>query len=95
MSRRITIHKLPLNYYTLEGAYWAKVDGENIGEGGRTHWPTYDDAHACAVRFIAARELANPIDPSAPTPTNAADGSSLAGRVQNTSAAGDFPRRSP
>ena len=51
--------KLPLNEYTEEGAYYAKVDGKVVGENGRSHWETYDDALACGQRFIEMKETPN------------------------------------
>ena len=53
---RIKICKLGLGMSTDQGPYWAKVDGANVGEHGRSHWETEADAMACAERFIARTE---------------------------------------
>ncbi|MEF2549990.1 hypothetical protein VQ042_01255 [Aurantimonas sp. A2-1-M11] len=49
---RATAHRLGLGEYTADGAFYARVDGKNIGEDGRAFWPTRSDAQAAADRFL-------------------------------------------
>lgn len=49
---RIKVKKMPLQETTLDGPYWATVDGENVGENGRCHWQTESDAYACGARYL-------------------------------------------
>lgn len=51
-KHKIKICKLGLGFSTPEGAYWAKVDGDNIGEDGRAFWETHEEAQAAAERYI-------------------------------------------
>lgn len=65
MENRITIHTLPFGDTTDEGRYYAKVDNENIGMDGRTHWQTYEAAMVCARRFVM-----NSVNRATPTGEN-------------------------
>lgn len=63
MNNRIRICKLGLGMTTDQGPYWAKVDGVNVGEHGRSHWQTHSEAYACAARFIKLESAAEPEHP--------------------------------
>lgn len=56
---KIKICKLGLETFTDEGAFYAKVDGYNIGEDGRAFWETSEDAQAAADRFVAKLDAKN------------------------------------
>jgi hypothetical protein len=55
-AERVTVHSLPLGGYTSEGAFYAKVDGKNVGEAGRALFETASDAMACGRRFVMRSE---------------------------------------
>lgn len=59
-AERIQICKLGPSQSTEQGSYWAKVDGQHIGEGGRSHWHTHTAAMACARRFIMREKASQP-----------------------------------
>jgi hypothetical protein len=56
MGQQVSVHKLGLNETTVEGAYYAKVNGENVGTDGRAFWNTAAEAEACARRYVLAIE---------------------------------------
>ncbi|NGN45195.1 hypothetical protein G6N74_29515 [Mesorhizobium sp. CGMCC 1.15528] len=56
MAGKIEVMKLPRGEYTKDGAYYATVDGRNIGMPGRAFWETREQANACGVIFVAMRE---------------------------------------
>lgn len=49
---RIKVIKMPLGQTTNDGAYYAKVDGQNIGVNGRTHWHSEASARLAAKVFL-------------------------------------------
>jgi hypothetical protein len=49
---KIKIYKLPLSQRTTEGAYWAKVNGANIGVDGRAFFETEAAARLAAYAHI-------------------------------------------
>src|SRR5258708_7032007 len=49
---KIKICKLPLSQRNTEGAYWAKVNGENIGVEGRAFFETESAARLAAYAYI-------------------------------------------
>lgn len=56
LTDRIKICSLPLGERTEDGAFWAKVDGVNIGVNGRTHWETEAAAQLAAQVYIDSVE---------------------------------------
>lgn len=50
--KEIKIRKFPNGERTEHGAYWATVDGDNIGVNGRTHWETEAAATLAAETYI-------------------------------------------
>lgn len=52
MTHSIVIKKLPLKERTEEGAYWAKVNGENIGIEDRAFFQTEAAARLAAYAYI-------------------------------------------
>ena len=53
---RIVVKKLPRGEATKQGAYYAQVDGRNVGMPDRPFWRTHEQAKACGVIFLAAVE---------------------------------------
>ena len=49
---RIKVKRLAFGDTTKDGAYYATVDGKNVGENGRTHWKTESAARDCGFRFL-------------------------------------------
>lgn len=61
----IQTHKLPNGEFTDEGAYYATVNGVNVGEYGRAFWPTRAVARMCAERFVLAQKMQRAMKQSA------------------------------
>ncbi|MDP9787488.1 hypothetical protein J2861_001476 [Agrobacterium tumefaciens] len=53
MKHTIEVKRLPRGEYTLEGAFYAQVDGRNVGDPGRAFWQTRKQAQTCGERFVA------------------------------------------
>ena len=53
----IQINKLPDGEFTSDGAYFAVVDGRNVGEVERAFWPTRKLARLCAERYVIAQKM--------------------------------------
>jgi hypothetical protein len=53
-GQQIQIVKMAFGNTTKEGPYYAKVDGENIGINGRTHWESEAAARLAAETHIHA-----------------------------------------
>lgn len=53
MSQIIKVKKLPHEQYTLEGAFYATVNGKNVGEANRAFFHSHAEAKACGERFVA------------------------------------------
>lgn len=51
-NERIKIIKMPFGEFTDQGAFYAQVDGENIGTKHRHHFQTKQEAIECAEEFI-------------------------------------------
>ena len=49
----VTVHRLPEGETTKWGAFYAQVDGRNVGEADRPFWKTRKQAKACGERFVA------------------------------------------
>lgn len=58
MSERIVVKRLPRGETTPEGAFYARVDGSNVGVDDRAFWPTRADAMRCGVRYLTAKVTA-------------------------------------
>lgn len=59
---RIVVKKLPRGETTEQGAYYAQVDGRNVGMPDRPFWRTHEQAKACGIVCLADledRESAN------------------------------------
>lgn len=52
MENRIKVKCLPFGEETEGGRYYAAVDGECVGENGRTHWNTKQEAKDCGFRYL-------------------------------------------
>jgi hypothetical protein len=52
MKARASVQKLSGGDFTKDGAYFPKVDGKAVGEGGRAFWPTRAEAQCVANRFL-------------------------------------------
>lgn len=52
MGNEITVHRLPKGETTKWGAFYAQVDGRNVGDPDRPFWKTHKQAKACGDRFI-------------------------------------------
>ena len=52
-KHKIEVCRLPRGEFTSDGAFWPMVNGENVGEGGRCHWPTEAEVGAGAERYAA------------------------------------------
>lgn len=53
MTHKVEVKKLPNGEYTEQGAYYAIVDGRNVGMPGRPFWRTREQAKACGIIFAA------------------------------------------
>lgn len=51
-SGRIQVRKLPRHETAAEGAYWAEVDGQKVGDNGRAFWRTAAEARRCGMKFL-------------------------------------------
>lgn len=51
---QLVVKKMPFGDRTDQGVWFVfdETDKINIGEGGRSHWPTKDQAEACAFRYL-------------------------------------------
>lgn len=63
MKNEVKICKLGLGQTTKDGAYYAKVDGKNIGVDGRGFFDTPEAAQAAAEKYIkqCEQQTDNPV----------------------------------
>lgn len=52
MDHTIKVRRLPFGDTTADGAFYAQVNGKNIGENGRAFWTTAFEARLAAERWV-------------------------------------------
>jgi hypothetical protein len=52
-NHKIEVLRLPSGENTKWGAFYAQVDGRNVGDPDRPFWKTRKQPQACGERFVA------------------------------------------